>query len=525
MARFPPPRCHPKTREKVLKIITDWVKNPHTRQRIIWLNGPAGAGKSAIAQTIAGHCSDEQLAASFFFLRNSSDRGTAMRLFMTLAWQLAQNIPELLPYIESAIKADPLFPTKSLDIHFDRLIIQPLQELLRDKPDFRLQKSLVVIDGVDECTPDRDQMLFLRLIGNALSKIHIPLRFLICSRPEPHIQEAFDSEVMTGITHTVSLNDKFKPDDDIRRYLIDEFARICGERKLFKVSAGWPPGRTIDQLVSKSSGQFIYASTVIKFVDDIYDDPRRRLDIVLKTHPVNSASPFAELDQLYIQILSQQPNIKLLRDLFTLVVALRNPKTKFVCRRLRIREEELERKLLRLRSLVRISHRDIMTYHLSLHDFFLDERRAGKYFIHPIRVTLVRLPKVMSSARGTLITLLMIFPQLVGFWAFAALVYGIESKRRTSNLPLTSGILLFFVVQCAVMNYFTFVNGLPAYLMMTFFLNSLAYCIYCIGRTRWMVGLRSEGFKSTLLYVILLSSHITAIYLLIHQLASLYTLP
>ncbi|KAF8347619.1 hypothetical protein F5887DRAFT_1100123, partial [Amanita rubescens] len=374
MARFPPPRCHPKTREKVLKTITDWVKNPRARERIMWLNGPAGAGKSAIAQTISGHYSGEQLAASFFFLRNSSDRGAATRLFTTLAWQLAQNIPELLSYIESAIKTEPLFPTKSLDIHFDHLIIQPLQELLRDKPDFCPQRSLIVIDGVDECASDRDQMLFLRLIGETLSKIHIPLRFLICSRPEVHIQATFESKVMTGITHTVSLNDQFDPDDDIRRYLEDEFARISAEHKLFKLSPGWPPDRTIDQLVSKSSGQFIYAFTVVKFLDDVYDDPRERLDIVLNTRPANSLPPFAELDQLYIQILSQQPNIRLLRDLFTLIIALREPKIKFVCRRLRIREEQLERKLLRLRSLVRISHSDI---NLSLHDFFLDKKRAG----------------------------------------------------------------------------------------------------------------------------------------------------
>ncbi len=137
------------------------------------INGPAGAGKSAIAQTIAGRCSGEQLAASFFFLRNSSDRGTATRLFTTLAWQLAKNIPELLPYIESAVETEILFPTKSLDFHLDRLIIQPLQGLLRDKPDFCPQKCLVVIDGVDECAPDRDQMLFLRLTGNALPQSSI----------------------------------------------------------------------------------------------------------------------------------------------------------------------------------------------------------------------------------------------------------------------------------------------------------------------------------------------------------------
>ncbi len=79
----------------------------------------------------------------------------------------------MLSYIESAVETEPLFPTRSIDIQFDRLIVQPLEELLRDKPDFCPQKFLVVIDGIDECAPDRDQMLFLRLIGNALPKMRI----------------------------------------------------------------------------------------------------------------------------------------------------------------------------------------------------------------------------------------------------------------------------------------------------------------------------------------------------------------
>ncbi|KAF8347618.1 hypothetical protein F5887DRAFT_956684 [Amanita rubescens] len=69
------------------------------------------------------------------------------------------------------------------------------------------------------------------------------------------------------------------------------------------------------------------------------------------------------------------------------------------------------------------------------------------------------------------------------------------------------------------MNYFTFVNGLPAYLIMKYFLGCLAFCI---GGTRWPFNI---GNKSTLLFVILHSSDITALYLIIYQLVSLYTLP
>ncbi len=174
------------------------------------------------------------------------------------------------------------------------------------------------------------------------------------------------------------------------------------------------------------------------------------------------------MDRIYIQILSQQPDIRLLRDLFTLIIALHEPKIKFVRRRLRIREEQLRRKLLGLHSLVRISHHDIATYHSSLHDFFLDKKRAGKYFIHPIRVTFVQLPKIMSSVRVPMIGLLIVLPQTAVLWALAALVYGREQRI----IPVTPGLLLFFLFQSALMNYFTFVNGLTAYLIMTIFLLS-----------------------------------------------------
>ena len=389
VARYPPPLCHPQTREKVLKVMSDWIDDSYPRQRIMWLNGPAGAGKSAIAQTIAERYKDSRLAASFFFLRNTSDRGVATRLFLTLAWQLAKSIPVTRPYIESVLQIEPLLHTKSINIQFDHLIVRVFENLLRDNPGLRPEKSLVIIDGVDECTTEQDQKLFLMLIADALARTNIPLRFLVCSRPEPHIKETFDKENMKDITRTVVLDEKFAPSDDIRRYLEDELFRIFSERNI----ASLPSDADIHHLVFKASGQFIYASTVIKFIDDDDRNPTEQLDIILKLRTVTSSLPYAQLDQLYIQILSQQPDIRLVRDIFVLVIALAQPHPKFICRRLRISSEELGRKLRKMHSLLRISNKDITTYHRSLHDFFQDKKRAGMYHIHPIRVALVRLPE------------------------------------------------------------------------------------------------------------------------------------
>ena len=123
----------------------------------------------------------------------------------------------------------------------------------------------------------------------------------------------------------------------------------------------------------------------------------------------------------------------------------------------------------------------------------------------------------MSPARENMIRLLLLFGQLIGFCAFSTLVYGIPPKF--TNLPVTPRILLFLLIQSAVMNYLTFVDGLLAYLIMTF-LAPLTFYLLTIGRTFDFVTGGSKH-NDNLLLVILSSSHITAIYLLIYQFVSL----
>ena len=58
--------CLRGTRKEVLQVIEHWLMGGHG-QRIFWLNGLAGTGKSTIAQTIAQTSfADGKLGASFF---------------------------------------------------------------------------------------------------------------------------------------------------------------------------------------------------------------------------------------------------------------------------------------------------------------------------------------------------------------------------------------------------------------------------------------------------------------------------
>ncbi|KAJ7809885.1 hypothetical protein B0H14DRAFT_2193266, partial [Mycena olivaceomarginata] len=123
----------------------------------------------------------------------------------------------------------------------------------------------VIIDGLDECNNEVIQQEVLRSISTIIfQEPRLPLRFLVASRPEPHIREIFKS-TLDKIHRPLNILPSFW---DVRKYLQDEFARIHRDHQaMASVSTPWPSPEIVDKLVEKSSGYFIYASTVVKFID------------------------------------------------------------------------------------------------------------------------------------------------------------------------------------------------------------------------------------------------------------------
>ena len=101
------PRCAPGTRLEVIAQIRKWLDG-HDNDKgavVCWLNGPAGYGKSALAQTIAEcYAAEGRLLGSFFFLRGAGERSHISRLIPTLAHQVSLTVPGTKPFIESAIE-------------------------------------------------------------------------------------------------------------------------------------------------------------------------------------------------------------------------------------------------------------------------------------------------------------------------------------------------------------------------------------------------------------------------------------
>jgi hypothetical protein len=150
------------------------------------------------------------------------------------------------------------------------------------------------------------------------------------------------------------------------------------------ISRPWPGGNIVQLLAARSGGQFIYASTLLKFIDDEDYRPTDRLEIVLNA--LGSAA-LAELDQLYQQILSTVKNIPLLLRILGYVLAP-------LCQHkfsasdiedlLDLRDGDVGLTLRRMHSLLRAPDspfQPIGILHSSFDDFLFSPDRAGKYHV------------------------------------------------------------------------------------------------------------------------------------------------
>ena len=129
------------------------MKDPESPVDVTWLHGPAGAGKSAIARSLAESLDAEGLlAGSFFFFRTDSRRNSEKSFVMTLAYQIARSMPVALGFIAKAVEDDPTICSRSLQTQFEMLIVDPVAQISTSEA---FLPKLVVIDGLNECADQK----------------------------------------------------------------------------------------------------------------------------------------------------------------------------------------------------------------------------------------------------------------------------------------------------------------------------------------------------------------------------------
>ena len=295
-------------------------------------------------------------------------------------------------HVNRIMEENPTLQSKSMVVQLKSLIVDAFQSL---SP--RPQRSyLVIVDGLDECNDTGIQQSILRLLCESITVHKLPLRFLIGSRPEFHIRDSFDQESLARMTRRVVLDERFNPERDIQVVLQDGFAEICANNSILShVERPWPEKGIVDIFVHRSSGQFIYAKTILKFAGADFRNPKKQLALILKPDP--SAS--SDLDKLYTSILSNYTSPADIVQVLGIIIGFhRGGLTLEVIDDI-LEMEEGEAKLL-LRGLasliafagdengVHLSEKDVPDIgrpyflHASFGDYLVDLRRSGPFHVN-----------------------------------------------------------------------------------------------------------------------------------------------
>ncbi|KAF9441026.1 hypothetical protein P691DRAFT_766864 [Macrolepiota fuliginosa MF-IS2] len=309
-ARFPQPKCLKDTRRTLIADIMEWMFSKDDPScDMSWLYGPMGVGKSALAQTLGESAEESGVLGAALFL--SDDQNDPYRIFVSIAHQLSRRdlggpyALRVAEHLAEHVAADNTLLKKDLAKQFKELIQEPMSGLSLP------QKLLVVVDGLDECRGDMEQSEIIRLISKSVkSPQPPPIRWLICSRPEPGLgREILRLFGARCVRKEVPIADE-ESRQDIERFVRKGFRRITKQQP--EAYENWPPEGSITMIARASSGLFIYASTLIKFIQDPdLDRPKAQLEIVRGfiensvAVNIHNQNPLKHLDNLYHQILTR----------------------------------------------------------------------------------------------------------------------------------------------------------------------------------------------------------------------------
>ena len=290
--------CMKGTRRDVLSHLEQWSRDDQAN-RVFWLNGLAGTGKSTITQTFAEMCfADGKLGASFFCSRDFEDRSNLRSIFPTLAFQLAHQFPQFRRELVPVLMKNPDVGRETLCSQMEKLIVGP----------FRATKiqTLIIIDALDECHDNQPASALLSVLATYVDEIPL-VKFFITGRPESQIREGFRAELLQPHTAILELHnvDRSSVDSDIKLFFKTRFTKIAKSRSNSGLEDDWPGPGYIDILCRKSGGLFIYAATVVKFVSSRNHPPDERLALIVLRQKDTSYEGRSGIDLLYTQVLEQ----------------------------------------------------------------------------------------------------------------------------------------------------------------------------------------------------------------------------
>jgi hypothetical protein len=272
-------QCLPETRTEILSRITDWVNDGgDTAERVLWLSGPAGTGKSAIAHTIAKQFNDKGVLGSCFCFDKTEKRHE--KIFSTIARDLADHDPEMRRALADVVKdSTSLKNSKDIFQQWEKLLVEPLKKSSGSS----VGPVLIVIEALDESGGLETRQDLLRILAGKLQKKGLPkitelpskFRILVTSRPLHDIEDTFQ-----GARHILRLS-------------MDEIPAAVAKRDIYTFVSDKLEGlshfgdKEFGSLATKAEGLFEWARLACEYIKGNFPgiNPRSRFETVVNHDP------------------------------------------------------------------------------------------------------------------------------------------------------------------------------------------------------------------------------------------------
>ncbi len=180
---------------------------------------------------------------------------------------------------------------------WERLILLPLAQVGKDAFPHPV---VVVLDALDECDNKDDVSLLVRCLAAAVAVEHVDIRVFVTSRPDQPINLSFDG-IPTDVHQDFILHDIEESivDQDLTVYYKHELTQIT---RTLRLDTAFLSDDTIQNLVRKSCGLFIYAATACRFVRDGGLLAGERLSHLTSAERLPARAE-TELDRMYTTVL------------------------------------------------------------------------------------------------------------------------------------------------------------------------------------------------------------------------------
>ncbi|KAG8792121.1 hypothetical protein FRC12_007121 [Ceratobasidium sp. 428] len=288
-ASFNPDRaCMQDTRVRAIDDMLAWSRDFDSSQRLLWVYGFAGLGKSSIAASVCKRLEEQDmLAASFFCKRDDPAQRDARCVLNTIVYGLAMKCPAYKQAVAKAIQADSQICTGHMQKRYTSLVEEPMRIIGKSNATKGL---VVVVDALDETVNDEYRSALLTYLQSMCGLVSW-LRIVVTSRPDSDIMDAFGQTNEYVSSRNIAADNAA---DDIHVFVRRRLAAIVKSKR----QPEWPDSK-VKGLAARASGLFIWAETACKFIEAGLDVDARLDQMLQLRQSAGALRPFAGLDELY----------------------------------------------------------------------------------------------------------------------------------------------------------------------------------------------------------------------------------